>query len=212
MSRQERLEIRLGNANQPVDAVRDQKPIGDPAPDTASRCIEGFGDLLDPVEFRRLRLIGLHFHHRPFPAPPGRHDLGGDDLLCRSPLRFDKSDRSCETGLAMWQMAKNRFRLAADSSLAECCLRTIRPKRLQRSAWMVEAGLINGEGGPCQAHRETAWTLHVQHPAANTGGMQKTCFGPGYAKLRPGNWGLVASAHSMAATSWGTILPRRRVG
>jgi hypothetical protein len=41
---------------------------------------------------------------------------------------------------------------------------------------MVEAGLINGEGGPCQAHRETAWTLHVQHPAANTGGMQKNMF------------------------------------
>jgi hypothetical protein len=51
VSRQERLEIRLGNANQPVDAVRDEKPIGDPAPDTASRRIEGFGDLLYRVDF-----------------------------------------------------------------------------------------------------------------------------------------------------------------
>jgi hypothetical protein len=81
-----------------------------------SRCIQGFGDLLDRVEFRRLRLI-LHFHHRLFPVPPGRHELGGDDLLFRSPLRFQIGEvrqkrkpaaayalefRPCITSAARW--------------------------------------------------------------------------------------------------------------
>ena len=81
MRRQERLEIRLGNANQPVDPVRDEKPIGDPATDSASRCIEGFGDLLNRVEFRRFRLIGFHFHRQLFAgAASARQGLGGDEF------------------------------------------------------------------------------------------------------------------------------------
>ena len=62
MSRQERLEIRLGNAHEAVYAMRDEEPIRDPAADTARQRIEGFGDLLDRIEFQRFRLIGLHFH------------------------------------------------------------------------------------------------------------------------------------------------------
>ena len=60
----------------------------DPATNGARRGADALGDLLDRVEFRRFRLIGFHFHHRLFPVPPARHDLGGDDLLSRSPLRF----------------------------------------------------------------------------------------------------------------------------
>jgi len=45
-------QIRLGNPDEPVDAVCDEKPVGDPAPHAARRGADAVGDLLDRVEFR----------------------------------------------------------------------------------------------------------------------------------------------------------------
>jgi hypothetical protein len=50
MSRQEGLEISFGNPHQPIEPVRDQKALIDPAPNGAGADAEAVGDLFDREE------------------------------------------------------------------------------------------------------------------------------------------------------------------
>jgi hypothetical protein len=55
------LEIRVGNANEPVDRVSDEKLFFDPPPHGSRRRLHEVGDMLDRVELRgRLRPISFH--------------------------------------------------------------------------------------------------------------------------------------------------------
>jgi hypothetical protein len=52
VSRQKGLEISLGNPQQPIEPVRDQKALIDPAPNRAGADAEALGDLFDREELR----------------------------------------------------------------------------------------------------------------------------------------------------------------
>jgi hypothetical protein len=85
-----------GNSNQPVDPVGNRKLLFDPAPHRARRGVDALCDLLNRVEFRRLRLIGFHFHHHPCPVPQRRGYVAM--AWCPGHLSDFKSERSCKPG------------------------------------------------------------------------------------------------------------------
>jgi hypothetical protein len=70
MADQESLEILIGNPDEPVDPVCNEKALSDPPPNSALRALHDVGDLSDREEFRgRFRSIGTHF------APPFPHRI-----------------------------------------------------------------------------------------------------------------------------------------
>ncbi len=62
MGRQKCPEVRLRNAHEAVDLMRDEKSLLDPAPNSARRNFQVVGDLFDRVEFPELSGGHLSWH------------------------------------------------------------------------------------------------------------------------------------------------------